>query len=166
MGSPCSTNATKFTNPSVGTIVTAKMVNDMQKPINDEQARRNQAKTSFTVNPVSSVLDASDLAVLKNAIQACLSATWKQSYTAGTITRAAHITELHDNLNNAEVACVCDCNYCTCDCNYCTCDCNYCTCDCNYCTCDCNHCTCNCNYSCTCNCNYSDRRLKTEITYF
>ena len=61
----------------------------------------------------------------------------------GKIT-AANINSLITEINQAGLACTCNCNYCTCNCNYCT---------------------CNCNYACTCNCNYSDENLKANVEY-
>lgn len=151
MGSPCSTNATKFTIQKAGEVINKNDVNEVHSHIVNEETRRGITHTTFTTKSTGNIINANDLLVLKNAITTCLKSTgssynWTENIASNIVIKASNINEMYSALNKAEVQCVCDCNYCTCNCNYCTCDCNH---------------------SCTCDCNYSsDRRLKTEITYF
>ncbi len=152
MGSPCTTNVSTWTDPTLSNSILIKEVHftQLQTAITNEYTRRGLTAT-FSY-PVANETYVSHNTTLEdyNLINPLGSFTWTSgvnNVTTGSLVLASEVTELRNNINIAQQACICNCNYCTCNCNYCTCNCNYCTCNCNY-------CTCNCNYTCTCNCNY------------
>ena len=91
---------------------------------------------------ISSLGDRSAVLVSKNSV-----------FALDALIKANDVNLVQTQLNTAEVACMCHCNYCACNCNYtpCPCHCNYCACNCNNCPCNCNRCTCD--SHCPCNCN-------------
>ena len=112
----------------------------------------------FKENAVSNITWLNDLQItaLSDSNVQFKSISTSLAIDSDNLIKSSLINKLKDQINRAEMACLCDCNYCSCDCNYCSCDCNYCSCDCNYCSCDCNYCSCDCNY-CSCDCNYYGR---------